>query len=92
MEVTMPYVNKENRDRLSDVIKALCIEINHQCTPGDLNYLITNVCQAYVLSKGQNYTHLNDVIGVLMNVILEFNRRVISPYEDQKIKENGDVY
>lgn len=38
------------------------------------------------------YKDLNDAIGALEACKLEFYRRVIVPYEDQKIKSNGDVY
>jgi len=32
------------------------------------------------------------VIGALEACKLEFYRRAVVPYEDKKIKENGDVY
>jgi len=38
------------------------------------------------------YDDYNTLIGVLENIKLELYRRKIIPYEDIKIKENGDVY
>jgi hypothetical protein len=34
----------------------------------------------------------NDVIGALECCKLELYRRMVAPYENTKIKENGDVY
>lgn len=60
-------------------------------TDGDLNYVITKLCLAYVEQHGKSYHTLNDITGALECAKLEFNRRLIGPYEDSKIKENGDV-
>lgn len=58
---------------------------------GELNYIITMVIKEYYDSIG-GYQGVNDVLGALEGAKLEFYRRVASPYEDIKIKENGDVY
>ena len=42
--------------------------------------------------KAPNYALYNAVIGVLECAKMELYRRQISPYEDRKIAENGDVY
>ena len=68
------------------------IEINPPITVGDLNYILTNVCKAYMKKQIYiNYQTYNDVIGALECCKLEMYRRSIAPYEDDKIKENGDV-
>jgi len=55
---------------------------------GDLNYIITRILkESYPL----RYFNLNRAVGVLECCKLEFYRRVAAPYEDTKIKENGDV-
>ena len=38
-----------------------------------------------------NYAKLAIITGVLENIKQEFYRRVASPYEDLKAKQNGDV-
>jgi hypothetical protein len=43
-------------------------------------------------AHGTNYALLNELIGVLECAKLELYRRVASPYEDEKIQSNGDVY
>ena len=90
----MPYIKTKDRLRieycaedknaiglLSDAIK----------TEGDLNYVITRLCHEFIKKIGKKYATLNTVIGVLECAKQEFYRRIVSPYENLKIKENGDV-
>lgn len=82
----MPYIHQDDR---------LLLELNGNAsstTPGELNYVITNVCIEYMNTKGKNYQTVNDIVGALEGAKLEFYRRVAAPYEDMKIKQNGDVY
>lgn len=58
---------------------------------GELNYKLTKDILEY-LGTEPNYQRFNDVLGALECLKLELYRRVISPYEDQKIRENTDVY
>jgi len=39
----------------------------------------------------KTFTTMSQIIGVLESVKQEFYRRVVAPYEEEKIKENGDV-
>jgi len=65
---------------------------NAPITVGDLNYLLTKVCHAFLDKQiHRNYQSYNDVIGALECCKLEFYRHVVAPYEEEKIKENGDV-
>lgn len=79
----MPYIKKDRRKALEDTD---IVE-----TDGELNYIITTIVQAYLKRKGLNYSNINTCIGVLECAKLELYRRIASPYEDTKIKENGDV-
>ena len=55
---------------------------------GNMNYIFTKLLkQCY----GDSYAEINDALGVISAVQLEFYRRVAVPYEDQKIYDNGDV-
>ena len=68
------------------------ISFNPPITVGDLNYMLTKVCKSYLKKQlNVNYQAYNDVIGALECCKLEMYRRSIAPYEDDKIKENGDV-
>jgi len=87
----MPYIKPENRakytkvlDELIGILKALPLEE----VDGELNYVVTRILkEVYPL----RYYHINKAIGVLECIKQEFYRRVAAPYEDQKIKESGDV-
>ena len=61
-------------------------------SPGQLNYGITSLAVDYVDQHGLSYDTINAVLGALEGAKLEFYRRVAGRYEDEKIKENGDVY
>lgn len=82
----MPYIKQEDRKRLSNINFRKDIE-----TPGELNYLVTELVNIYVKKHGLNYQHINDVVGALEGAKMEFYRRVAIPYENNKILENGDV-
>lgn len=83
----MPYVKSEVRtDLFFGAVRPK--------TPGELNYMFSQVAANYWndLAVPKSYQRLNDIIGALEGAKLEFYRRVAGPYEDIKIKENGDVY
>ncbi len=80
----MPYIKDYKRN---NVMSSLCPE-----TPGELNYALTMLCQYYLENEGYNYTGYNAAIGALESAKLEMYRRQVASYEDEKMKENGDVY
>jgi hypothetical protein len=88
----MPYIEKPQRlkyDRgLEPIINDLKSSKNLE---GHLNYIITTLIDQVGPNK-KNYAHYNAMIGVLESAKQEYYRRVISPYEDHKRFENGDVY
>ena len=86
----MPYIKAIDRDRIDYVVDAT--KLIGVKTPGELNYLITQLCITYIKDNGKSYQYINDVVGALEGAKLEFYRRLAAPYEDSKIKENGDVY
>jgi hypothetical protein len=59
---------------------------------GELNYCFTVFILKYLRGKPLSYQLINDVVGALEGAKAEFYRRVAVPYENAKIKENGDVY
>jgi hypothetical protein len=83
----MPYVDKIAREALGYVTTAEPPE-----DAGELNYVITKVCDEFLIRKGRRYNHVNTVIGVLECAKQEFYRRIVAPYENEKIAINGDVY
>lgn len=91
----MPYINPQDRDKILDTNLQAgleCIVMNHIDKPGELNYAITEMIDYYLNQKGLSYTNANEVIGVLECAKMELYRRILSLYEDQKIRQNGDCY
>jgi len=84
----MPYIKPDERKAFDEAIARL----GNITTPGELNYVITRLCHQYLLNKGTNYDNLNAITGVLECSKLEITRRLTAPYEDNKIKINGDVF
>ena len=84
----MPYIKKEDRKKFYPHLGNLADEIE---TDGDLNYCITKLLHLFIKKHGKNYANLARCIGSLKCVSMEFYRRVVAPYEDIKIKENGDI-
>lgn len=84
----MPYIKKNERSDyavfgLEDMSPENC---------GHLNYVFTKIIQSYLAHKGESYQTYNDIVGALDCCKMELYRRKIVPYEDKKIKENGDCY
>lgn len=86
----MPYIKQDVRKQFRD--EANLGENPSTVTPGELNYEITRKLTKYIEFNGLSYQTINDIIGALEGAKLEFYRRVVAPYEDTKIVENGDVY
>lgn len=83
----MPYIKESDRERLQHGY-----DIDEIITAGELNYVITIILKKYINRKGECYQTYNDIVGALENCKQECYRRMIAPYEDIKIKENGDVH
>jgi hypothetical protein len=80
----MPYIKEQQKEYINA----------GECpsNPGELNYLISSICKKYLDNNKKSYQTFNDIIGALECCKQEFYRRLIGPYEDIKIKENGDVF
>jgi hypothetical protein len=85
----MPYIRQEQRDELMNL--QIKIADMPAANAGELNFLFTLVVRAYIEKHGLNYQKINDVVGALESAKAEFQRRIVGPYEDKKIVENGDV-
>ena len=80
----MPYISQSLKD---------LIELGQPIhTAGELNYILTRIIRNYWINSAENYQVINDIIGALEGSKAEFQRRVVIPYEEKKIQENGDVY
>jgi hypothetical protein len=70
-------------DQVVELMKNLNVKAD-----GDLNYILFKLCKETVTPGYNNYKNF---IGELNECSNEIRRRFLSPYEDAKIEENGDV-
>ena len=88
----MPYIGRKDRAQYQDLISSLAktIPADRMQRPGHINYIVSLLVEK-VYGKEMRYADHNEVVGVLNCIALEFYRRKTSPYEDLKIKEEGDL-
>jgi hypothetical protein len=85
----MPYISPQRRAALEPDSRYLD---PYPQNAGELNYAITMLLIQYWEEHGPKYQAISDISGACNEALAEFRRRVVGKYEDQKIKENGDVY
>ncbi len=92
----MPYIKQNFRDELYPLIDALATKINEihaknpaQTRDGLLNFSVTEMLNECF--PDARYTDFNEIIGFIECCKLEYYRKKIGPYEDEKETENGAV-
>lgn len=86
----MPYIDQKVRELYDLPIKDLMWRLDHTSSSeaaGAFTYIVYKLLQRF----NRHFWHRALGIGCLICAILEIYRREHAPYEDQKIKENGDV-
>lgn len=91
----MPYIREDRRKEyaaeIGAVVEKLC-RVSEKDAKGELNFIIFSLVRDYAHRTGMSYAKLNDIVGgVLTCCQIELYRRIVAPYEDRKIAENGDV-
>ena len=84
----MPYIEQRKRDDFDPHLREIAPCLYNG---GDLNYCFTKLCLDYIAINEESYAHYADCIAALEGAKMELYRRFVAPYEDIKIKENGDV-
>ncbi len=85
----MPYIPQHRRKQFEPEIVSLVTRIESE---GELNYIFMRLAILLLKKMGKlSYGNLNRIMGVLDCVQAEFYRRIVAPYEDGKIRENGDI-
>jgi hypothetical protein len=88
----MPYIKPEFRPEIDKLLQPLIDHIKTlplEKQDGAFNYTVTKILKK-LYDKGDYFTY-NRSVGALNAVEREWYRRAVAPYEDEKIKENGDV-
>lgn len=84
----MPYIKDEEKKKFTKFINNLVSYINSK---GDLNYVICELVGQYIAQTGVTYDKMSEKIDAVHDAEAELRRRLLDPYEDQKIIDNGDV-
>lgn len=79
----MPYIKQNTRFEL---------ENRSVSNAGEFNFIVTSLIDDYLENHGLSYDTINTIIGAMECAKLELYRRIAVPYENIKIKENGDAY
>jgi len=82
----MPYIKKERRNDMDEIVDFM--NLHEVKADGDLNYILFAFCKRHVVPSYNNYKNF---CGELHQCATEIERRLLATYEDEKIKENGDV-
>ena len=83
----MPYVEQVIRPDLDPIVELMAKKGIK--ADGDLNYILYAYCIRHVK---KSYNSIKNYRGELREVADEIKRRVLDPYENEKIEENGDVF
>jgi len=86
----MPYLREENKvyfDKLLERLRKCAI-----ANGGELNFLFTEIINQFHVTNSKRYETMNTVVGALESCKVEYQRRIVAPYEDKKIQENGEVF
>lgn len=82
----MPYIKQHLRDTMDSVVEQM--KKAGVIADGDLNYILFKYCKNHIEPSYNNYKNF---LGELNEAAEEIRRRLLAPYEDKKIVENGDV-
>ena len=85
----MPYIEQNRRAIFNKHLEGL-LDSSH-IEKGDLTYCVYHLALQYIQVHGQRYQHISDACSALADAEAEIRRRILNPYEDKKIVENGDV-
>lgn len=92
----MPYLKKDFRreidqyGNLQELLKyTTTLELKDFL--GAVNYIIFSIVKVWLDYHGINYGNVSSIIGTVDCAKEELRRRILNPYEDTKISENGDV-
>ena len=91
----MPYLIQEDRESLDqegyDNLLQYLVTLDIKDFLGVINYMVFKAVRRWIKTNGQKYWIFAGLVGTLLCCILEIYRRLVAPYEDKKIEQNGDV-
>jgi len=92
----MPYLTQEDRKALEEAeasgnfyIYLGSLELRKFA--GHLNFIIFKTVRVWIYHNKVSYFSFATIVGTIVCCVLEIYRRLVAPYENSKIKQNGDV-
>jgi hypothetical protein len=83
----MPYIDIKTRNQVDKSINFYNILIE---SSGVLCYIIYQFMLLYMKLHGKSFRTISEINGAIECAKMEFYRKEVAPYEDEKIKLNGD--
>lgn len=92
----MPYLAQPFRDEIDkeENLEGQCSYSGYMSLKdflGYLNYKVFRLVKNWLKVNGKTYFHFAAIVGTLICSVFEIYRRLVIPYENEKIIENGDV-
>jgi hypothetical protein len=93
----MPYIKQDERkyyDNIVDHLANCIINSDNDRISGDLNYVLFRLAKKLcdpTIGGTKNYARMAVILSAMNEAQAEFRRRILVPYEDEKINSNGDV-
>lgn len=85
----MPHIEPTKRPAIDEVLAPLLAQ---DLKIADIEYILSQFVQEYVLHNGLRFNTLKDIDGLFSTAQSEFYRLVTGPYEDIKIGDNTNAY
>lgn len=91
----MPYLLKKDKEKVIDngglELENHYSKLSAQDFAGNLNYLNFWLIKNWIKKNGKKYWIFALFVGTLVCCVLEVYRRLVAPYEEEKIQSSGDV-
>jgi len=91
----LPYLKYNDKEKVTDngglELKNYYSKLSAQDFAGNLNYLNFWLIKNWIKENGKKYWIFALFVGTLVCCVLEVYRKLVAPYEEEKIKDSGDV-
>jgi hypothetical protein len=85
----LPYITKDRREIVDPEITVL-VEKLRQLGLGDVVYVLYRLLKE-LYGNTRNFYTKAQALAALESTRAEYYRRVLAPYEDEKITQSGDI-
>lgn len=88
----MPYIKHKDRAQVNAAIVRLVDIITRKFEKPDAVLVYSIMKIVYWVKDPKNWDGHSDITKIFRRAEHEYERRMLDPYEDQKILENGDIF